>query len=209
MDPAALHLSFEPPPETVFARGLLPALLVNAALLAVLVLGSTWTPPWADASGLRARLLARSQAAPAAPPPAVVRSPAQPRPGADDDGAAQTARMGAAPAETAVALPQRPAADVAATRAPGPSFDCARARSRNERLICADTELAGLDRALGGLHVRAREAAPDKVAFKVQSERAWRERERSCSDRDCLLAWFAQRREVLQAQLGTQQARRP
>ena len=80
----------------------------------------------------------------------------------------------------------------------GPSFDCGKARSPSERTICSDSELAQLDRSLGRLHARARNAAPDAAAFRRQNDQEWRRREQSCrGDRECLLDWYAHRRGQL------------
>lgn len=97
-------------------------------------------------------------------------------------------------------VPTRPAAGSA--NAIRPSFDCAKARSRPELLICADPELARLDRDLGRLYARARDAAPDAGAFRRQQDQAWREREANCRDRECLLGWYAQRRAQLNESLA-------
>lgn len=80
----------------------------------------------------------------------------------------------------------------------GPSFDCGKARSPSERTICSDSELAQLDRSLGRLHARARNAAPDAAAFRRRNDQEWRRRESSCrGDRECLLDWYAHRRGQL------------
>ena len=78
-----------------------------------------------------------------------------------------------------------------------PSFDCARARSKPEQIICSDPQLSQLDRELGRLHARARAASPDPSAFRRQNEQEWRNREASCRDRECLLRWYAHRRDQL------------
>ena len=79
-----------------------------------------------------------------------------------------------------------------------PSFDCSLARSPSEKRICSDSELAQLDRDLGRLHARARISAPDSAAFRRQNDREWRRRESICrGDRDCLLDWYARRRDQL------------
>jgi len=87
-----------------------------------------------------------------------------------------------------------------------PSFDCAKARSVPENLICADAELSRLDRELGRLYARARDAAPDKAAFARQNSQEWRQREATCRDRECLLRWYGARGEqlndILQGQLA-------
>ncbi len=61
-------------------------------------------------------------------------------------------------------------------RAPAPSFDCARARSPNEKAICGDAALARLDRLMAeayetGLH----NASYDKAAQQtlLQAQRDW------------------------------------
>ncbi|WP_460890996.1 lysozyme inhibitor LprI family protein, partial [Ramlibacter alkalitolerans] len=103
---------------------------------------------------------------------------------------------------------QRPAAAAPAERAPQarrtqPSFDCARARSAAEKLICADEDLARQDRELGQLHQRARQAAADPRAFQRESDAQWQQREDTCRDRECLQRWYAQRRAALAAAAAT------
>ena len=82
-------------------------------------------------------------------------------------------------------------------RVPMPSFDCARARSRPEQIICSDAQLAQLDRELGRLHARARNATSYPAAFRRQNDQEWRDRESTCRDRECLLRWYAHRRDQL------------
>ena len=78
-----------------------------------------------------------------------------------------------------------------------PSFDCANARSRSERMICSDVELARLDRELGRVYARAKKSTSDRAAFRRQQEQEWRMRESICRDRDCLLRWYARRHQQL------------
>lgn len=80
---------------------------------------------------------------------------------------------------------------------PTPSFDCSRARSRPEQIICSDAQLAQLDRELSRLHARARNASSDAAAFRRQNDQEWRDRESICRDRECLLRWYAHRRDQL------------
>lgn len=96
-------------------------------------------------------------------------------------------------AKAALAAPQKPSA---ATRSK-PSFNCTRARSVSEKMICSDAELARLDRELGALYARAKNAASDRAAFGRQQDQERRMRETLCRDRDCLLRWYAQRRNQL------------
>ena len=78
-----------------------------------------------------------------------------------------------------------------------PSFDCRRARSVPEKMICSDAELARLDRELGRVFARARNATSDRAAFRRQQDHEWLRREATCRDRDCLLRWYEARREQL------------
>lgn len=98
----------------------------------------------------------------------------------------------AEPATPEPAAPQR----MARAR---PSFDCALARSRAEKLICGDEDLARADRELGAIYARAKAAAPDRRAFQRDSDEQWRWREQNCRDRECLRQWYADRREQLLA----------
>lgn len=119
-----------------------------------------------------------------------------PAPGGASAGSADA---GAAPESLPAVLPR------AALRVPGksagaevrPSFDCSMAQSLTEDLICSDPELARLDRDLARLYARAKFVARDPVGFREQTHDAWRRREETCSDRDCLREWYAQRRKQL------------
>ena len=84
----------------------------------------------------------------------------------------------------------------------GPSFDCALARSPAEKRICGDAELSQLDRDLGRLHARAKQSTADGAAFRRNNDREWRRRESVCrGDRECLLDWYAERRDQLREEL--------
>ena len=84
-----------------------------------------------------------------------------------------------------------------AAASPGPSFDCAKARSMPEKMICSNAELARLDRELGRVYARAKNAASDGAAFRRQNSEEWRRREAMCRDRECLLRWYANRHDQL------------
>ena len=79
------------------------------------------------------------------------------------------------------------------------SFDCAKAASVPERLICADPELSRLDDELSIEYQRARRVAPDPKLFQEQTRAAWRWREANCTARACLLEWYASRQSQLKA----------
>jgi hypothetical protein len=79
----------------------------------------------------------------------------------------------------------------------GPSFNCAKARSAAEVIICSDPELSQLDRELGRVYARAKNSTSNPAAFRRQQEEEWRMRESICRNRDCLLRWYARRHEQL------------
>ncbi len=163
------------------------------------------------AAGLAAlqRSVMQAQGAPAAPAAApALQAPrqagaagnaqaAKPLPRKVEVARAEAPTPSAPETETREALPR----ESLPTRA-SPSFDCARARSVPEKLICGDAELARLDRDLGRLHARAKSAALDDAAFKRRNDQEWRRREATCRDRDCLLRWYAERRSQLLNELN-------
>jgi len=156
-------------------------------------------------------------AAQPAPAPAVIAAPAAPVPTRPTVSAPPVQApprsappVAAAPDAAPVARPVQPPGQVAPQAAPppapaqqarrsNPSFECARARSTTEKLICDDESLARQDRELGRLHQRAKQAAADPRAFQRESDAKWQQREDDCRDRECLQRWYAQRRAELAA----------
>lgn len=86
-----------------------------------------------------------------------------------------------------------------------PSFDCSKAQSKAETLICSDTELARLDRELSVLQMQAKSVTLDIAAFKKIATEEWRKREKSCFDRDCVLNWYISRSNQLNEELSKHQ----
>ncbi|WP_321854661.1 DUF4236 domain-containing protein [Paraburkholderia tropica] len=78
------------------------------------------------------------------------------------------------------------------------SFDCSKARSDAEHLICSDAELAADDVELATVYAKAQAAATDQAAFKARTRAEWNYREQTCHDRDCLSRWYADQKTVLQ-----------
>lgn len=77
-------------------------------------------------------------------------------------------------------------APVIATVAPiAPSFDCAKASTDVERMICNSQELARADAELAPLYRAALESAPDKQAFKDEGK-DWIRLRNGCYDEACL-----------------------
>ncbi|WP_156424749.1 lysozyme inhibitor LprI family protein [Novosphingobium fuchskuhlense] len=84
-----------------------------------------------------------------------------------------------------------------------PSFDCSKASTPQERLVCGDDELARLDVAMMQAFRMARDSAPDRQVV-IDGQRVWlRNSFRTCSDKACLTSAYrsriAQLRGVAQA----------
>jgi hypothetical protein len=107
--------------------------------------------------------------------------------------------------KTALPAPPRPGAAMQ----PGAPLDCRKARSVSEKMICSDAELTRLDRDLGRVYARAKNATSDRAAFQRQQEREWRMREALCRDRPCLLRWYAQRRHQLMSVIERREQPKP
>lgn len=80
-----------------------------------------------------------------------------------------------------------------------PSFDCSKAKSTSENLICDDAELSALDSNLSQLHKEAKALVVDQKAFQQATVAAWKLREQNCEDKICLLEWFDSRKQHYQA----------
>lgn len=77
------------------------------------------------------------------------------------------------------------------------SFDCSKARSIPEYLICHDPELAGADRDLSIVFQQAKNAVVDKTAFSERTRKLWNYREKNCRDKTCLASWYVYQKNVL------------
>jgi hypothetical protein len=202
---AALALSLqwnrESPSDTLATRGSTPTNDTRAMGAAPSVPAETDRAAQPEAQPAAAM---NGPSASPTPAPAAV-APMQPMPQAQPRAttpAPVQRRSEAAPVEQRA--PEKTAARPAVNGTPvahtpvRPSFDCAKARSRSERLICADPELAALDRDTGRLHARAKAAARDPAAFRRQNDAEWKQREATCRDKACLVAWYSHRRAQLQ-----------
>ena len=70
---------------------------------------------------------------------------------------------------------------IALVVAGAPSFDCSKASTKVEKMICADEELAAVDRGMARLYASMRRSE----RYKGQAE--WLAKRNRCHDRDCLL----------------------
>jgi hypothetical protein len=89
-------------------------------------------------------------------------------------------------------------APVSASATQQTSFDCSKARSDAEHLICSDPELAADDIELASIYAKAKASATDQIAFKARTRAEWNYREQTCHDRECLVRWYADQKTALQ-----------
>jgi uncharacterized protein YecT (DUF1311 family) len=81
------------------------------------------------------------------------------------------------------------------------SFDCAKAATNIEKMICADEGLSALDSQLATVYKRSIYAAIDKGAFK-QEQLSWLKTRNACKDVACLSQSYQSRIATLGASLG-------
>ena len=78
-----------------------------------------------------------------------------------------------------------------------PSFDCNKANSTSEILICNDQELAKLDSDLAETYQKAKSITMNADALKEAAKVAWKWRESFCRDKECLVKWYIERNDEL------------
>ncbi len=76
------------------------------------------------------------------------------------------------------------------------SFDCAKASSKIEKMICTDESLSVLDEQLSSAYKTALEAESDKASFK-QEQLSWLKTRNACTDTACLIQSYQSRIAVL------------
>jgi uncharacterized protein len=81
------------------------------------------------------------------------------------------------------------------------SFNCAKAHSPAETVICHDTSLSKADDELGKLFRLAQRQAPDRRAYRKDSDAKWAWREANCTNVECLTDWYATRIDEIREQL--------
>ena len=72
-----------------------------------------------------------------------------------------------------------------------PSFDCSKASTRVEKIVCSNPKLAALDREMASNYKEARDAAADKVELKNE-HMAWLKTLKQCPDEACLAQSYEQ-----------------
>ena len=79
-----------------------------------------------------------------------------------------------------------------------PSFDCDKASSGQEKLVCSDRELSKLDVDLSQAYARAKERVEDKDKLKKEQLDWIKFSLRACSDKACLIDSYQKRLSELQ-----------
>ena len=81
----------------------------------------------------------------------------------------------------------------------GPSFDCTRALVAVEKMICADAELARLDKHLTFVHKQLLASSPNADAVRAAQQRWLSDVRNRCADVPCLTAAYSRRLREMQA----------
>jgi serine/threonine protein kinase len=214
--PSARSASVKPAPqEPQPVKRLQPAYL-GAAAAAVLVLAAgAWfylRGPDASLSAAKgpavAESIAKDTPAPAvpvpAPPPVPSETSAPPvaPPPVPAPPPARQADGGPNPPAVARPEPAEKPATEAPAAAPPPvilqaSFDCTKAASAAERLICADRDLAALDVRAAVLYQQALTVVVDKNEFQGERQ-TWLAERDVCTDKTCLVTAYNNRIKELQ-----------
>lgn len=82
-----------------------------------------------------------------------------------------------------------------------PSFDCAKARSKPDKRICADAQLSAFDKRMADLFALAISHAPDPGEIRKAHRRWLRERD-DCEDVACMKNSYERRIDALEAYTG-------
>lgn len=71
----------------------------------------------------------------------------------------------------------------------GASFDCSKARSWPEKMICSDPILSIEDERLGKIYQLAKKKTGNSKEFKALVKKNWQERE-ACTSKFCIEDWY-------------------
>lgn len=73
------------------------------------------------------------------------------------------------------------------------SFDCNKAKSASEKLICSNPELSALDERLFDVYKKAKELSNNSKEFRDDQVAAWKYREQNCKEKECVANWYYSR----------------
>lgn len=74
-----------------------------------------------------------------------------------------------------------------------PSFDCSKATTGQERLICSDRELSRLDVEMSNAYTKARQLSSDVQTLRAEQREWVKGVQKSCSDKECLVTAYSNR----------------
>ncbi len=72
------------------------------------------------------------------------------------------------------------------------SFDCMKASTSVEKMICGDIELSGLDSAMATSYKKVRASSPHPGTI-VEQQKIWLQQRNQCASLDCLRSSYTQR----------------
>lgn len=81
------------------------------------------------------------------------------------------------------------------------SFNCEKASSVSEKLICASPELSNMDERYAKLYNEVKVQGSDVARIKKEAVLAWKKREADCADAVCLSIWYRARIATLNSEL--------
>lgn len=84
----------------------------------------------------------------------------------------------------------------------GASFDCAKASTSVEKMICEDSELSKFDEELGSLYKKVKEIAPEEK----KKQKAWISERNQCDSVNCLSNLYMQRNLDIQTVIESSEA---
>lgn len=88
------------------------------------------------------------------------------------------------------------------------SFDCAKAATKVEKLICSDAELSKLDEEMNTVYKTALQDAKHADVIK-QEQKQWMKRRNDCPAADCLKGYYERQLSMLKVPIVTSPAGKP
>ncbi len=82
------------------------------------------------------------------------------------------------------------------------SFDCDKASTKGERIVCADTALSDLDEQLASIYRQALGLAQAGASEPKSSQRTWLKRRNACADSSCIATACRERIAELEDAIG-------
>lgn len=81
------------------------------------------------------------------------------------------------------------------------SFDCKKAKTAVEKMICSDESLSKLDEELAKVYAQALTAVPDRNTLKKEQREWVKNKRNTCNDTNCLLISYKNRITKLEANI--------